>query len=225
MPDTVPPPPNDASEPPENEEAGDEAPVTFKRWAKLSARLFRRSVAMRAALIHEAGLDENWTEVDNYWFRELEGDLERGEIARLEQYVQLIEQERLKRVRDDEEVPSPLDEIFPPEQYPDAPRPKLDSATPASGTSSSQPPQSGVDPRKAAAEAMSWPLEKYAWLCAELEHAPSRAEHVWSLHGLADEEARRLVQKAWDEQLEDDEEVKQEHSKLVDRYKSVLQGD
>ncbi len=79
--------------------------------------------------------------------------------------------------------------------------------------------------RKAAAEAMAWPLEKYAWLCAELEHAPKRAEHVWSLHGLADEEARRLVQKAWDEQLDEDEELREEHGKLVERYKRVLEGD
>ena len=224
MPDTVPPPPNEKTERAEDAD-GSEEPASFKQWAKLSARLYRRSVAMRAALIHEAGLDENWTEVDNYWFRELESDLEKGELTRVQRYIELVDAERNKRVADDEEVPTPIDEVFPPERYPDAPRPRLGSETPAVARSSSEPPASDVDSRKAAAEAMSWPIEKYAWLCAELEHAPKRAQHVWSLHGLADDEARRLVQKAWDEQLEGDDEMRKEHETHVQRYRTVLEGD
>ena len=222
MPDTVPPPPDSKTERADEGDSSEE-PVSFKRWAKLSARLYRRSVAMRAALIHEAGLDENWTEVDNYWFRELEADLEKGELDRVQRYIALVDAERNKRVADDEEVPTPIDEIFPPDRYPDAPRPRLGSETPA--RPSSEPPSSEVDSRKAAADAMSWPIEKYAWLCAELEHAPKRAEHVWSLHGLVDEDSRRLVQKAWDEQLQEDEELRKEHETLVQRYRTVLEGD
>ena len=48
---------------------------------------------------------------------------------------------------------------------------------------------------------------------------------MWSLHGLADDEARRLVQKAWDEQLEGDDEMRKEHETLVQRYRTVLEGD
>ena len=43
--------------------------------------------------------------------------------------------------------------------------------------------------------------------------------------GLADDEARRLVQKAWDEQLEGDDEMRKEHETLVQRYRTVLEGD
>ena len=243
MPDTVPPPANEESTTLAADQADDDAlGVPFARWAKVSSQLFRRSIAMRAALIHEAGLDENWTEVDNHWFRAIERDIEAGRRDRLEAYLELVAQERLRREEDGNPVTCPCEDFFPPDKHPAKPpqastKPSVpdppeaddkeaDGEADEETDDSTPPPSSSGDREKdAAADAVSWPLEKYAWLCAELDHAPARADHVWSLHGLDTDDLRQVVQEAWGAKLAEDEDLAREHAKLVERYRMVLKGD
>jgi hypothetical protein len=73
----------------------------------------------------------------------------------------------------------------------------------------------------AAEEAIEWPVEKYAWLCAELAEDPERAADVWSSHGL-EEEARAVVRDAWDKRLERDGRLREQHRTLVERFRKML---
>jgi hypothetical protein len=138
MPDTVPPPMLEANEETMDSGSAVGAPVSFERWAKLAAKLYRRSIAMRAALIHEADMDEIWTEVDNHWFRAIESDLERGSRERLDSFLELVTQERARRDEDGEDVRSPCEDFFPPEKYPPPPRPTGEAVTESTPPSPSQ---------------------------------------------------------------------------------------
>ncbi|MEZ4447113.1 MAG: hypothetical protein R3B72_48990 [Polyangiaceae bacterium] len=224
MPDTVPPPP------PRTDDAGADsraAAASFEEWAAVSARLFRRPVPVAAALIHDAGFDATWAELDSHWFRVLEADLARGELTRVDMYQKLVDEERVRREEEGDPVPDPTEEAMPPERYPAAPRGRHNSETPTL-SSSIPPPSEGVDATAAshnAADAVRWPLEKYAWLVAELEHAPDRGTQIWALHGLASEASQRTVREAWEAKLDEDEPLRDELERLVERYKKVLAGD
>ena len=61
MPDTIPP----------VDDAPDDPDVDFERWAQVSARLLRRTVADRAKVLSEAGIGGSWPEIDSRWFEAL----------------------------------------------------------------------------------------------------------------------------------------------------------
>jgi hypothetical protein len=218
--------------------------VDFGTWARVSSKMLRRSVADRARLIHDAGFDATWKEIDEHWFFVLSQDIRDGRMARVDLYAALCRDELDAESSGAERLPGPVDKLDPPPQPNRAAR-TLHSETPPFARDLSPPDIEPVRPGAgqqatgtdvhlgddirdgmlAAEEALSWPLEKYAWLCAELKHAPDRAEHVWALHGLAGVPVRRAVEKAWDKRLDRHPDMREKHDELVTRYTNVLRGE
>jgi hypothetical protein len=234
MPHTVPPPP------PTDDEALT-IDADFDTWARVSARMLRRSVAERARAIHDAGLDATWKQIDDHWSALLSRDVGEGRIDRVDRYASICHEELASRDNSVDPTPSPLDRLVPPERrelssqlLSETPPFARDLATedatanPGARTKTDTDVQIDDDVRDgmlAAEEAMAWPLEKYAWLCAELAHAPDRVEHVWALHGLMTDAVRRAVETAWRRRLDNDAELEGKHDELVSRYTNVLRGE
>jgi hypothetical protein len=211
MPDTIPPLTDDAR----HEE--DDVDLEFERWAMVSAQLLRRVVTERATVLRDSGVGGEWYELDERCFGVLAGDIERGRLDRVERYARLCAAELARR-----EAASP----------PPPPAKVHSSHPPPSGTPPLGTVTAEVEPEPveddvlvviddAAEEAIEWPVEKYAWLCAELAEDPERAADVWSSHGL-DEEARELVRDAWDKRLERDGRLREQHRTLVERFRKML---
>ena len=218
--------------------------VDFATWASVSSRLLRRSVADRARIIHESGFDATWRKIDSHWFAVLAGEAEDGNLTRIDRYRELCEDEIDRRRKDGEDVPSPADRVStdsPAGRDSGDPKRARTTTSPFTEAPDSDKTPNEIDPdqgetqialhdvvkvtMEAANEAMTWPLEKYAWLCAELAHAPDRADQVWSLHGLSKGPARSAVRKAWKQKLDDDPQLAEQHSQLVQRYSDVLRGE
>jgi len=216
--------------------------VDFDTWALLSAQMLRRSIADRVRFISEAGFDETWKAIDERWSTVLLNDLRAGQLDRIERYRAVCMQQQQLRLKRVGRAPSPLDRIVPPERrgvplpgthpnetppfarelvpesiHPDPPSPSQDETAKEVSLD-----EAGL---AAAEEALSWPVEKYAWLCAELLHAPGRAKQLWAVHGLVSSSVRRAVTNRWNRRLDDDPELKSEHAELVQRYVDALRGD
>ena len=188
----------------------------FESWARTSARLLRRGLHERARIVREVGGPDRWKQADARWFAELRADVGEGRLDRVERYASICAQELDRRSGGEGYAPSPIHEIIGNSER----APKL------MGEGNTELVLPDLDDELEAAEdALSWPIEKYAWLCAELEHAPNRAEDVWGNHGLGAQGVRRAVRRAWDKRLERDEELRARHDQLVKRYTEVRRGE
>ncbi|HHH11247.1 MAG TPA: hypothetical protein ENK23_04145 [Sorangium sp.] len=67
-----------------------------------------------------------------------------------------------------------------------------------------------------------WTLKRYAWLSAELAHAPDRVDGVWLVYGVRDAEMRHTVTNAWNERLSAEPEMKARHAVLTERFRGML---
>jgi hypothetical protein len=195
--------------------------LDFEIWAQASAQLLKRSVLERARIIHDAELDKVWKEADQRWSEILLADIEGGRMERPDRYQALCLEEL--RLRDAAAAPVGAE---PGETSPAPP----ESVEPTTELASLRQTVDSLDVTDIAAAleattaALAWPVEKYAWLCAELSHAPARAEHVWALHGLEEEQAQRAVREGWRDRLEADADLRAEHQRLLEHYLEVLRG-
>jgi hypothetical protein len=219
----------------------------FIAWARLSAQMFRRNVAERARIVHDAGVDQEWRDLDARWFDALADDLAQGKLERLERYLSLCKATRREREAAGEQIPSLIDEKLrhvssrppPPRRSALADRASGDSVTPPFARPLSPPGTRPAPPRpgqsttavfkqdlrdaiatgEAAAE---WPVERYAWLCAELEIAPERRAAIWTAHELGGELAADAVHGIWDIKLAADADLRRKHGELVGRYAAAI---
>ncbi len=67
-----------------------------------------------------------------------------------------------------------------------------------------------------------WTLKRYAWLCAELSHAPERVDEVWLVYGVREPGIRRTVMGAWNARLGQEDALRQRHATLIERFRGML---
>ena len=87
---------------------------------------------------------------------------------------------------------------------------------PAAGqTSTSTVGGESVDAAKAASDALRWPIEKYADVCARVEREPHRQELIWAEHGVVGKYMVRVV-KRWRKRFAEDPSLEAQWRALVD---------
>ena len=200
--------------------------LDFETWARASAKLLRRPVLDRARIIHDAELEKVWKDVDARWSAALLEDIEAGHTDRADRYLELCRAELARRETATAGAVSAT-ELLP---SPSTPPPPASEVTDAAGLANLRQTIDSMDGKEladavaATSQALAWPLEKYAWLCAELSHAPAQAEHVWALHGLDNEQAQVAVREGWQQRLQSDAALAAEHQRLVEHFLQVLRG-
>lgn len=118
-----------------------------------------------------------------------------------------------------------------------------DDASPAPTTNDSDPPQKTLvaDPSAVSTEdkpvlqatedeagahdqtiVEGWTLKRYAWLCAELTHAPDRIDGVWLVYGVREPGVRRTIMGAWNVKLAADPVLRTRHGALIERFRGML---
>ena len=166
----------------------------FDAWARLSALLLRRNALECARLVRDAGVDHEWRRADAHWYRQPVEDAGAGRTDRIDRYRLFCVESLGARRRNGDTVCSPLDGLR---------------------------SVSHGDAERAVASA--WTVEDYAWLCAELERFPDRADDVWGARRLTAEAARRAIRDAWAERLDADPDLRSRYQELLTAYRGVLQ--
>ncbi len=108
-----------------------------------------------------------------------------------------------------------IDRLAPPDIQPEAPKPGQKSTE-------AQDMRSVSAALRAANKALSWPVEKFAELCAEIDHDPERTTLIAANYGLRGE-AIDFVREGWQERLAADPRLHQQWSELVARYREGIQ--
>jgi hypothetical protein len=204
----------------------------LEAWALVSARLLRRPPFAAAGVIREAGVEAGWRDADARWHAELLTDLEAGRLDRVLRYRAVCFEVLEARRASGGAVPSPVDALAPPTT------PATSTDTPAFARrlapvgARPEPPRRaqaatstdlrGADQELATERALSWPLERYAWLSAQLEHAPHDAERAWAAEGLHTSAARAAVLTGWARRFERDPELRARHDGLVRTYLGAM---
>lgn len=167
----------------------------FDAWARLSARLLRRSALECARIIREAGADKEWHRADAHWYQTLLEDVEAGRSDRIDQYRLICVEDMGQRRRSGEPMPSPLDALRPP---------------------------SHGDADITSTFGHDWTVQDYAWLCAELEHFPEREGQIWGARGITDEANQRSLKQTWERRLDGEEGLRSRYDELLAGYREVL---
>ena len=69
-----------------------------------------------------------------------------------------------------------------------------------------------------ARKATSWPVDKYAMFCAQLEIHRDQQEQVWSQYGMEHDTAKQHLKSTWQQRLADSEKLQREFEQLKERY-------
>jgi hypothetical protein len=199
----------------------------FDAWARLSARLLRRSIVERARIIHDASADGEWAQADAHWYGVLVEDTESGRTDRIDKYRLLCVEAMGARRRSGEGVASPLDHLRPPSEGDGTPAFAQPFATakaikPAPGQVGTGMSMGTGAEGEAVERARLWPLEQYAWLCAELEQYPQREDHVWGMRGITTTAAQRVVQSMWGARLDADTQLRDRYDDLIRTYREAI---
>ncbi len=213
--------------------AGDGHSGDFEAWARTSARLLRRPPAVAAGILREQGLEHTWAELDRRWFAALLADLEAGRTERVTRYRAICAEVMEARELSGAEIPSPLDALRPRKRTPSdhntpafakrlAPvgaKPKRPSRQQAS---TSLDMSGAVDQEIATERALSWPQERFAWLCAQLEQQPARSQEIWQGEGIHTREAEMAVLRSWTRRFDNDPSARAKHAELLRTYRLAL---
>ncbi len=76
------------------------------------------------------------------------------------------------------------------------------------------------DMMRKAEEAIHWPVETYAYLCARLAIYPDQSDALWAEQGLGDPTARGIVERKWKSRLGSDPKLHQRYKELLKQYRS-----
>ena len=196
----------------------------FEAWAEVSVLLLGQPAETSGAILWQRGLTEIWPQADGHWTDVLCEDMANGRLERIDRYGELCAHElwqshpavdfRQAVMRGDGEAVSASQ----PEASDGQPRADF-VAQMAPPLPAPQPPllhqQETAGPDlaalsrflKAAREASSWPVQRYALYWAQLEGHPERAEQIHAEHGLDKPEVRRHVVDVWNERFERDPEL------------------
>lgn len=203
----------------------------FDGWARLSARLLRRNALDGARLIREAGVEHEWHRADAHWYGQLLDDVEAGRTDRIERYRLLCAEVMAARRRAGDPVESPLDALPPDETTASAGRvPAFARDFTSRAASRPAPGQRGtalnlddaLDAATKRALAAGWSVEDYAWLCAELERFPERADAVWRARGIVDDGTQQAVRHVWSGRLEAEGQLRVRYEELLSAYRELL---
>ncbi len=69
-------------------------------------------------------------------------------------------------------------------------------------------------------EAIQWPVETYAYVCARVAADPKQAAAVWKEHGITDDSSRKIVERKWQQRLAADPNLHRQWSELMERFQS-----
>ena len=202
----------------------------FLAWARLSARMLRRSVAERMRIVTDAGVSEEWSEMDAHWYAVLAEDIDKGDLTRLERYCELCEE----ALQEGEPLPGPSREL---EAMVDAPNdqdglpPFARRFTPKRAVPKSpEAYQAHTDMHLEEARDLafasitdSWQLNDFAWLCAELAHWPDRASAIWDSRGIRSVAAQRHVMETWQARVDASPRTRQRFDELTQSFAAELQ--
>lgn len=210
----------------------------FERWAQLSARMLRRPPAECARLVRDAGVDGEWNAADAHWYGVLLDDVEAGRLERVIRFRALCRHELETRIASGALVPSPTDALA---AEPNDPTPAFARQLVSRGLRPVEPTrdQEGTRVGLSAAELSAardaalaaeapageghdWTVEQYAWLRAELERHPDRADRIWSLRGVSSEASRGAVVDLWERRLGGSHELRARFEELMARYRGML---
>lgn len=207
------------------DESGD-----FLAWAQLSARMLRRGVAERMRIVTDAGLADDWSEMDARWYAVLAEDIDKGDLSRLDRYAQLCRD----ALQEGEPLPGPSHEL---EAMVDSPNdedglpPFARRFTPkraAPRSPEARQEHTAMDLEDARDQVFAsitdnWQLNDFAWLCAELAHWPDRADVIWDTRGIRSVAAQQHVMKTWRARIDASPPSRQRFDELVQRFTAELQ--
>ena len=109
---------------------------------------------------------------------------------------------------------------------PQAPAPKaletVRGPSPEAQLTGPRPQPAAPAASRGSTEGDDWTIEQYAWLRAELERHPDRADRIWSLRGVDREAGRRAVIEIWEHRIAQSHELQAKYGDLMARYRSML---
>lgn len=199
----------------------------FERWARLSARMLRRGPAACARLVQEEGVGDQWQEADAHWYGVMTAEVSAGRLDRVQRYRTICDEVLGDRINAGEVLPNLIERFLPAVianedstvTVDDGNGPSSRRDAPRGPTGASRPVPEVVE------SALTWSLEQYAWLCAELSVHEDRAPELWSARGVTDTAAQRAVQRAWERRLAGDAGLEERHHQLLAGYRQRLRSE